>query len=108
METRHIKFNYDQALDAKKQLLSSEINLLHMIKALKAYKILRKLEFIKKNKLKTNLASLKSKIKLIESEFPKPEPKPMAPIRIKGIKRHDKKTLQQELEEIRDKLESLR
>jgi len=108
METRHIKFNYDQALDAKKQLLSSEINLLHIIKALKAYRILRKLEFIKKNKLKTNLTSLKSKIKLIESGFPKLKPIPRTPIRIKGIKRHDKKTLQQELEEIRDKLESLR
>ena len=108
METRHIKFNYDQALDAKKQLLSSEINLLHMIKALKAYKILRKMEFIKKNKLKTSLTSLKSKIKLIESGFPKPEHKPKTPTRIKGIKKQDKKNLQQELEEIREKLESLR
>ncbi len=109
METRHIKFNYDQALDAKKQLLSSEINLLHMLRALKAYKLLRKKEFIEKNKLKTKLASLKTKIKSIESGLPNPpEIKQKIKQRIKGIKKHDKKTLQQELNEIKEKLEGLR
>lgn len=108
METRHIKFDYEQALDAKKQLLSSEISLLHILKALKAYKDLRKKEFIEKNKLKTNLTSLKNKIKLIKTEFPKPEPMPRTITRIKGIKKHTKRTLQQEVNEIREKLEGLR
>jgi len=108
METRHVKFDYGQALDSKKQLLSSELSLLHILRALKAYKSLRKKEFVEKNKLKTNLTSLKTKIKLIEMSFPKPAPIPKTPIRIKGIKKHSKKTLQQEVNEIREKLESLR
>ena len=108
METRHVKFDYSQALDAKKQLLSSEISLLHILKALKSYKVLRKKEFIEKNKLKTNLISLKTKIKLIETSFPKPEPVKRILTRIKGIKKHNKKTLQQEVNDIREKLEGLR
>jgi hypothetical protein len=108
METRHVKFNYDQALDAKKQLLSSEINLLHMVRALKAYNMLRKKEFAEKNKLKINLTSIKTKINLLNSNLPKPAPMPKAPTRIKGIKKHDKKTLQQELKEIKEKLEGLK
>lgn len=108
METRHIKFNYGQALDAKKQLLSSEISLLHILKALKAYKALRKKELTEKNKLKTNLTSLKNKVKLIKNNLPQPEPIKKAPTKIKGIKKHNKKTLQQEVNDIRKKLESLK
>ena len=108
METRHVRLDYEQALNAKKQLLSSEINLLHMIRALKAYKMLRKKEFIEKNKLKTCLTSIKIKIKLFESKLPKPAPMPKVQTKIKGIKKHDKKSLQQELKNIKEKLEGLK
>ena len=70
METRHIRMDYEEALNAKKQLLTSEINLLHIAKKIKNYKLLRKKEIATKNKLKTSLTSLKSKITMLQSSFP--------------------------------------
>jgi len=105
METRHIKINYEEALSAKKQLLSSELNLLHLVKKIKAYKILRRKELITKNNLKTSLSSLKSKINLIESTFPQEESK----ITIHKNKKEEKSSsnIQSELEDIKSKLAEL-
>ena len=108
METRHIKFDYGQTLNAQKQLLSAEINLLHMMRALKTYKILRKKELAEKNKLKTNLGSLKIKIKLVQSTLPKQESKLKPKRKPKGIKKQTKKSLKNELEDIKKKLERLK
>ena len=52
METRHIMFDYEEALSAKKNLLTTEINLLSILKKIKDYKNLRKREFSLKNKLR--------------------------------------------------------
>ena len=65
VETRHVKLSYEEALDAKKQFLSSELNLLHTIRKLKNYKLLRRKEIAVKNNLKTKLASLKTKINFL-------------------------------------------
>ena len=64
METRHVRLNYEEALFAKKQFLSSELNILHIIKKIKHYRILRKKEHTLKTKLKTSLKSLNTKINL--------------------------------------------
>ena len=46
METRHIKLDYEEALHAKKQILSTELNLLQTSKKIRNYKVLRKKELL--------------------------------------------------------------
>ena len=65
METRHVRIDYEEALDAKKQLLSSEMNVLNIAKKIKAYRVLRKKELAAKTRLRTALVSLRTKINLI-------------------------------------------
>ena len=105
METRHIKLDYENALDSKKQLLSTELNLLNIIKKIKEYRRLRKKEMVTKNKLKTSLATIKTKINLFESTFPKQERQIVK--KTKQQKTKHEKDLQQELEEIQKKLSRL-
>ena len=71
METRHIKLDYEEALSAKKQLLTTQLNLLHTLKKLKSYRLLRNKELIQKNKLKSSVSILKTRINLIQSTFPR-------------------------------------
>ena len=73
MESKHIKLNYSEAIFAKKELLHSEIDILNVLKRLKNYKVLRKKENTTRNKLKSELTSLRAKTILIESSFPKEE-----------------------------------
>lgn len=107
METRYIKLNYEEALSAKKELLSSEINVLQITKKLKEYRKLRKRESVLKGNLKTSFNLLKTKVNLILSSFPKDEknmPKINRPKKEKSVD----KSLQDELEEIQKKLIRLR
>ncbi len=107
METRHVRLNYKNALDAKKQVLSLEINFLHMLRMLKSYETLRKKEFSEKNKLKINLTSLKAKTKLIKLTFPEQESKIKKQTKTISIKKQNRKNLQKEVEEIKEKLKRL-
>ncbi len=110
METRHIKITHEDALASKKNLLTSEINLLQTLRKVKNYRILRKKEITSKNKLKTQLTSLKSKLNLIESTFPEPETKIKKSERKERISKKDKERgldLHNELQEIKSKLARL-
>ena len=69
MENRHVKFEYEDALNGKKQLLSSEINLLHILKKIKSYKLLRKKELILKNKLRLQLGNLRKKLIILHNHL---------------------------------------
>jgi len=112
METRHIRMDYEEALNAKKQLLTSEINLLHIAKKIKNYKLLRKKEIATKNKLKTSLTSLKSKITMLQSSFPN-ETQPKSDFKktkkqaILGKEEQESESLQNELDDIKEKLAKL-
>ena len=70
METRYLRINYEQALSARKELLSAELNSLNITKKLKEYQSLRKKELFLKNKLKPEFSNLKAKTNLIISTFP--------------------------------------
>ena len=48
MESRYIKIDYGEAVSAKKEILSSEINLLNIAKHIENYKQLRKKELLNK------------------------------------------------------------
>ena len=107
MGTRHVKLNYEEALDAKKNLLSSELNILRAIKRIKAYRVLRKRELIMKNKLKVTSTALKSKINLMLSTFPDEEGEPRTLKRTRRKRKDEKKDIQEELEGIKEKLAKL-
>jgi hypothetical protein len=110
METRHIRIDYEEALSSKKQLLSSELNLLQTLKYLKGYKILRKKEMTEKNNLRAGISSLKAKISLIQSTFPKEESNSKLNKighRIKQFKTTEKTQIGRELEEIQERLARL-
>jgi len=108
----HVRLNYLESKDAKKSILSSEINLLELKKGLQNYRNLRIKELEKKEKLAQKIRSLKSEMgKLI-----KILPKMKAPLRKKQESQANEKvfqrksnfsSLEQELNEIRLKLKKL-
>ena len=107
MENRHIKLEYEEALSAKKQLLSMELNLLQTEKRVRNYKLLRKKELAMKNFLKICLRELRTKINSEESTMPQEE-EPMKIRTIKkGIEKRKQADIQYQLKEIQEKLESL-
>ena len=112
METRHVRLEHSEALNAKKQLLSAELNLLHVIKRIRAYKLLRKKEFSLRRKIKSNLTSVKSRINLVISTFPKdaiksPKKHKSARITVEKLVKEPRSDIQRELEEIKRKLARL-
>jgi len=107
METRHVRINFEEALNAKKQMLASEMNILQIVKRLKQYQILRKRELATKTKLKLALANLNTKIDLIQSTFPDEGNQPKVDKRKRRITKEERKNFQEELDDIRDKLAKL-
>jgi len=107
VETRHVKLDYEEALNAKKQLLSIELNLLQTAKRVRNYKLLRKKELSLKNKLKTALRALRTKINSLQTTLPEEE----EPTKIKTIKKTIEKRknqdIKKQLEEIEEKLAGL-
>ena len=73
MEIKHVKFEYEETLNAKKNLLYSELNLLQTAKRVRNYKLLRKKELELKNRLNVYLKSLNAKLNFIQSAFPEKE-----------------------------------
>jgi superfamily I DNA and RNA helicase len=109
METRHIKLDFEEALNAKKQLLSIELNILHTIKKVKSYKLLRKKEIASKNNLKSSIKSLNSRINLMLSSFPNEDGKPKTSRKRKKKKNEkEKQNIKRELEDIKEKLSKLK
>lgn len=107
MESKHLKLEYEEALSAKKQLLSMELNLLQTEKRVRNYKLLRKKELALKNFLKSSLRELRMKISSEESTLPAEEEPFKIRIIKKSIENRKQQDIQHQLEEIQEKLESL-
>lgn len=115
METRYIKYDYPEFISARKELLSSEINLINIISKINRYKMLRDNEQTFKKGIKEEIQNLKTKLKQIKSCFPEDEMKRIAQSHEKKAKKTKKqkreisisKTLEKELEDIRIKLKKL-
>ncbi len=110
METRHIKIDYEEALASKKNLLTSEINLLNVLRKINAYKTLRKRELLNKNRLRVQLGNLRKRIDLLQSSFPvedyfKVKRKPA--VKKTVSRKVGSNDVSGELEEIKRKLEKL-
>ena len=108
METRHIRLDHENALEAKKQILSTELNIIQTLRKLKAYKVLRKKELLKKSKLKTNLNVLRTKINLMQSFFPAEAKELNVPKKLTKKEKKERIDINKELEEIRNKLAKLK
>jgi len=99
----YIKVENDEGKEAKKLLLSSEINFLNLAKKMQNWKKLRRYELSKKAKLKAELKSCSSKINIIEKELPEAEGVPI--IHLTKPKQEKKiNKIEQELSDIREKL----
>lgn len=105
----HVRLEADEALDAKKNLLSSEENLLEAIKSMKKYFMLRKEELRLKIKFSKNIKEISSSVKKIENSFPEmgKSPAPKKPVRLKEKETVKDKSLEAELNEIRDRLKAI-
>ena len=128
MATEHpiySRIDYEDAMQAKKNMLRSQMNLLNIIKKLEEYKRLRKQELMLKLKLKNDLGEVKAKINKILDSAPKTEmtknmPKQIEP-RASHItqirKEHEQENsheleprkigIEAQLNEIRERLEKL-
>ncbi len=106
-ETRHVKIDFEEALSGKKELLSSQLNLLQIGKRMRGYKILRKKELAEKRKLKSEIGKLKNDLNIILSGFPEGERKVKVGKRVHKVEKEERKDFHKELDEIKRKLERL-
>lgn len=68
--TIHIKLEYEEAREAKKDFLSSQMNLLRIAKKIKEYQTLRREELNLKLKLSKNIKETKTSIGKIQRSLP--------------------------------------
>jgi len=115
-ELIHIKLNYLEAKKGKTKSLSSQMNLLNIIKIINKYKELRLKELENKNKTKLKLKQINLNIKKLQKilpiyKIPKILEKTYEEREIKEpkekIKVISKNTLESQLEEIQNKLKTL-
>ena len=104
-ETLHVKLNVEEAVNSKRKLLSTEINLLNMKKKLADYIKIRSLELKAKTTLKTGLRAVIAKLEDIKKELPKTKEPEKA--KVASLMRSSKTQLERELNEIREELKRL-
>ena len=112
----HVKLEYPEAVQSKKDILSSERDLINLLRMIKRYHLLRKKELDLKLKthkkikeLKTNLSKLHQiipKIK-IPDILKKEEEKPKEKLPVKKIEEYEDKDLESQLQEIQERLRKL-
>ncbi|MBL7059001.1 hypothetical protein ISS08_00940 [Candidatus Pacearchaeota archaeon] len=116
----HIKFEYDELIKSKRDLLSTEISLLKIVKAIKNYQFFREDELKTKITLLRKAKLVKSDLKKLEMTFPKvketdhfieDKPTPIGEPSIKKKKAERKApsdyNLESQLADIQNKLSSL-
>jgi len=70
MKNIHVRFEYEEAVENKKEILTTQLNVLQLLKRVSNYKKLRKRELITKNKIKTAATKLKDNLKELETLLP--------------------------------------
>ena len=73
MKKVHIRLEYSEAIDGKKGILASELEVLKILKKIRIYKNMRKREMILKTKLRTKIKQLIAELSSIETYFPEEE-----------------------------------
>ncbi len=108
----HVKLEYEEALQSKKDVLSSEITLLKITKTIKEYRSLRLEELKLKSKLHRKIKGTITNMKKLQTTLPKLEIPEMLKkdeeIKKAGkIKKIQYDGLEYQLQEIQEKLKSL-
>jgi len=70
--TIHIKLDYSEAVDARKALLSSELNLIKINKIMKRYQLLRTKELMIKEQTRRRLHEIRKHLTEIIQKLPDP------------------------------------
>ena len=107
METLHVKYEFGEAINGKKDLLSSQANLIKMIKRLNAYKLLRFQELKKRQELRTKLNDFVAKTGFLEKAMPKAKTPKIEEEPVYFEETKNKTNLEDELKEIQEKLARL-
>jgi hypothetical protein len=130
MASRYLKLDPEFGYIINKEIKSSREVLNNLTLKINAYKQLRGKEIVLKNKLKVSFSNLKTKINFMESTFPEEERKSLKNKREEKLiireenpyddfsnikkpslqtrKKEDRRDVSDDLEEIRQKLESLK
>lgn len=109
MSLPYIKIETEEAVDSKKNILGSEMNILQLTNKMNEYKKLRKFELIKKARLKTLVRQNMLKVNTLINELPQPEGKIKREVSTaRQTEDKKKKDINSELEDIRKKLNELR
>lgn len=111
----HIKINMQNAIEARRNILLSETNMINFIKKYHIYMSYRKQELRKKEELKTKLKQLIQELNVLLKELPLYQEEKISKNsqgEIKGFKEDKRETktkkyLEFELREIKRKLEDL-
>ena len=106
----YVKFELQDALNSKKDLISSELLLLKISQSMNNYNFYRQKELSNKIKILKKIQELKSDIEEIQKNMPKPKvPKTIEKeeeeiITIKEVKKTANTDLERQLEEIQKRL----
>jgi hypothetical protein len=92
----HVKLEYDEAVQSKRDILSSEANLLKVLQVIKRYHSLRSEELKIKTKLGSKIREIIKDVRKIETTLPK--------IKIPQILKEHNPEEAEELEEIESKI----
>lgn len=104
----HVKLNYNELIISKKEVLSTEANLIRILQRMKEYNALRNREFNAKLRFLRKLKETKSEIKKLEQFLPKIELEEIPKeTKITKTIAPKKDNLKIELEEIQRKLKIL-
>jgi len=113
----HVKINYNEAVQSKKEILSLQMNLLKILRAVKNFGYLRTEELNEKTNLSKKVKLIKSDIKKIQTILPKSEVpekyKKQPEVKHKEIKerliekREHEDDLDLQLREIQEKLQAI-
>lgn len=130
MDNRYLRLSSEESYWIKSNLRFSEEKFNNILRSIRSYKLLRAKEIVLKNKLKVAFTSLKGKVNLMETTFPEEERKDMSyqilqkenqsrnkfsqnknasfPVHPIHPNLEPRKSQNEELEEIRRKLERLK
>lgn len=114
-EVVHLKLEYPEALEGRKDMLSSEINTLQLLRIIKKYHTIRNQELNKKIEMQKKIKDIQKNLELMTKLMPKPKiQKIMKNINVKTKEdknnlNHDKdiNPIEEELKEIQKRLKEL-
>lgn len=104
MKDNFVKFNFETAIESKKEILNNQMHLIYAREHLKNFLRLKKQELIIKNKIRENLNLIKKKMNSITSHFPK---RSRHEIELKPIISKKRSNIEDELLKIKRDLEIL-